>query len=1008
MATRLGQAFVTISGRLDKLTADLVQAQKQTASAIAGMQAQFDSLNLSSGISGLSSLSLSAAAATTTIAGLVGAAGMIGTKFNETVESSTVGIAALLSSQGKFKDSQGVELSGREKINAAIGYSSELVKQLQVDNLKTTATFEQLLNAFQVTLAPGISAGLNVDQVRQYTLAMVQAAAAMQVPLDQMAEETRSLINGTITPRNTRIATALGITSEDVRKWQGDASGWFTWVMGKLEAFKQFGGIMGETFSGLVSNSKDAVSNILGAVTKPFFEDLKGSLKEFYDYAVKIDNKTGNIVLNPELISSVQLLNDSLGATLTLAEGIVKALSTVGTVYSSIKSFGTTIGSKKVYDGASLTGVVGATDEARLERVKQLMDAIASNQREISNAQSVGWFRTATEEFNLIPALMAKVRDSFNIPELEMLRTEMSKVGQDTTQIDAFLNSLKQIPIEAGYTRDGMDRATIAMRDFGFYIDKAGMSADVFKKHLQEIAHINLDSIGEGLSKSLVGIDAKIEAALSGAKSPIQNAAAKYSETMAELNRAKYEAEYSGAMPDVLTGIGVKSQQAALLKWKEEYLAGVNEANKEARKVGPAPIDYTKIDQDILKFKERMGKLYQGLYDLDMNYEAQRLEASGQFYEAEEVRMAKKVSDQKAAYAKEVADTQQAYLEMQQKLAGKKGATPEAIAAVSDLKDAYESATKRASEYGVAAGRNARQELSLTKQKQMLSGGIDLAQTNVSYAQLTGTMEEQYRTQIALIQASRDEKLANVNKNIPGLVEAYQKLYAEQERTANLHANGSFFDGMREGLAEINRELPTTFDSGKAAIASLKNGISDAAGTLADFVVTGKMDFSSFASSIIRDLIKIQIQAMLLKGVSGLGSIFGSIFGMGSTTASASMESSFANSDLITEGLFGFAEGGDPPVGQWVMVGEQGPELLKLKSPGTVVPNNKIGSPGQGQASAPPSFRIEIIHDGSKSSQVEEGPTRQEGDTWVKSIVMTGMMRDESFRKGVASFLPKR
>jgi DNA-directed RNA polymerase sigma subunit (sigma70/sigma32) len=52
---------------------------------------------------------------------------------------------------------------------------------------------------------------------------MMQAAAAMQVPLDMMNEEMRGMLTGQIQPRNTIIATRLGITPEMIRQYQGDA-----------------------------------------------------------------------------------------------------------------------------------------------------------------------------------------------------------------------------------------------------------------------------------------------------------------------------------------------------------------------------------------------------------------------------------------------------------------------------------------------------------------------------------------------------------------------------------------------------------------------------------------------------------------------------------------------------------------------------------------------------------------------------------------------------------------
>jgi phage-related minor tail protein len=92
------------------------------------------------------------------------------------------------------------------------------------------------------------------------------------------------------------------------------------------------------------------------------------------------------------------------------------------------------------------------------------------------------------------------------------------------------------------------------------------------------------------------------------------------------------------------------------------------------------------------------------------------------------------------------------------------------------------------------------------------------------------------------------------------------------------------------------------------------------------FIETGKISFADLTQSILRDLLKIELKnsAMALWGGSG---------GSGG----------ILNAALS---LFGFADGGDPPVNQVSMVGEKGPELFVPKTAGTIIPNNKLGSMG--------------------------------------------------------------
>jgi phage-related minor tail protein len=104
------------------------------------------------------------------------------------------------------------------------------------------------------------------------------------------------------------------------------------------------------------------------------------------------------------------------------------------------------------------------------------------------------------------------------------------------------------------------------------------------------------------------------------------------------------------------------------------------------------------------------------------------------------------------------------------------------------------------------------------------------------------------------------------------------------------------------------------------------------------FVDTGKFSFSDLASSIIRDLIKIEMkaQAMQLWEMMGGGGIGGGVGG-----------SILSGIGGWLGGLLGFADGGQPPMNKASIVGENGPELFVPRSAGTVIPNNQLGGGGQ-------------------------------------------------------------
>jgi hypothetical protein len=105
-------------------------------------------------------------------------------------------------------------------------------------------------------------------------------------------------------------------------------------------------------------------------------------------------------------------------------------------------------------------------------------------------------------------------------------------------------------------------------------------------------------------------------------------------------------------------------------------------------------------------------------------------------------------------------------------------------------------------------------------------------------------------------------------------------------------------------------------------------------------VTTGKFNFKDFALSIIADLLKIQMRAIVVQAIL---SAIGAIFGGATPTLGGG-----GGSGISTAGFA--ANGAKPLAGQPFIVGEQGPELFVPKTAGTIVPN---GSMNNNQVSAP-------------------------------------------------------
>lgn len=145
----------------------------------------------------------------------------------------------------------------------------------------------------------------------------------------------------------------------------------------------------------------------------------------------------------------------------------------------------------------------------------------------------------------------------------------------------------------------------------------------------------------------------------------------------------------------------------------------------------------------------------------------------------------------------------------------------------------------------------------------------------------------------------REEALSGLDKTSTGYEEfraqvedIYQNMLQEV-REKDLQNSKKWEDGIKRGLQSVIDEADDMASKAERGVTSMFKTMED---SLVSFVTTGKMDFKSFADSIIADMVRMQIQSSITKPLAGalggfLGDVAGSIFGApsgGASTASAS------------------------------------------------------------------------------------------------------------------------
>jgi len=207
---------------------------------------------------------------------------------------------------------------------------------------------------------------------------------------------------------------------------------------------------------------------------------------------------------------------------------------------------------------------------------------------------------------------------------------------------------------------------------------------------------------------------------------------------------------------------------------------------------------------------------------------------------------------------------------------------------------------------------------------------------------------------------------------------------------ANRQAERDPWTAARRTLAQYGREAS---DVGAGISQAMTNGFRSAEDALVSFITTGKLSFSSLASSIIADLARIEAR----KAISNLGSYaldfamqsFGQI---GSSQIEASHTSEMSR---ILSQLPARANGGPVNSGLSYLVGERGPEIFTPSSSGAITPNHLIGAGSGGGVTI--NLSTTVNNNGATSTaggdQSVAGKALAEGLNAKIKAVLAGEMR---------------
>lgn len=219
-------------------------------------------------------------------------------------------------------------------------------------------------------------------------------------------------------------------------------------------------------------------------------------------------------------------------------------------------------------------------------------------------------------------------------------------------------------------------------------------------------------------------------------------------------------------------------------------------------------------------------------------------------------------------------------------------------------------------EQGIGAGDQSRQRAG------------ELANIQDHFTQQQQSLDDQLRTG-SITQDQHDNRQQILQEGLKAAEDSFKKHYDVLDQQQS-----NWLNGAKEALNNYVDAAKNVANLADQAFTSAFQSMEDA---IVGFATTGKFSFKDLATSIVADLVRMEVKILESQA---LQSIFGA-FGLGA----AGGVGATSGVGELTGSTLGFAAGGGNISGPTI-VGEKGPELFVPNSAGTVIPNNKLGSLG--------------------------------------------------------------
>lgn len=1037
MAKNVAETRVKIS-LTDGMSAGLLTAQKN----LTGLNRAASSTS-----SIFKGVTTQAAGLTAALTGLYGVSEAVGNlikapyEFAKNMETNQIGISGILQSMTKL-DGKTLEW------NTAMRISGGILHDLNDAALRTAATSEDLIEAFRALLGPGLAAGMDIEQLKEFTTIGVNAVKSLGLPRNQIVQELRDLVQGGIRPQSSTLAVSLGLTDADIKAAKESSEGLYAFLMKRMEGFKAAALATPKTMAGLLDQIKEGYTRTAADGTA-----------EIYSYYKELLGKVANLFLDQQTFKLDEDLIKNVSAFSSHVVNAARGLENVGSagwtvIGPALETAGTAAGvladnTELIVKGFAawklggivldLGNVVTQTNNAyqaqtllgtAVQKVSGYWNtnkiaAQGAYQQEIQAAENAAAVINQTERQKQAAKRQTKVVEEAFSKAIRnnnsVLAIELKMAAQHYQNLGLSAQKAGQLQLQAAKVaaKGQLDLARQILDTQEKHILAANAALDHGKK-LQKL-HNRALTLGGGLT-TLGMITTSLTDDTSSWQYEMGNAVMQagflISSVVALTDAIKVLklTAAGGIFAGVTTAVAAVGY-GAYQKYQHyqsggefEIEEGTDNVRMKPKKATPgSEVDYSaqKAFQRRLKVAEEAGKAREAARQLeliDFGGGSEDAGKKGKGGKSEAEKQAAKALKELTKWQGKVNELAE---DIQTKISEQTGSTLDiATASLTAELEKMNSTIKNATVAGVDG-----------KTIESLQEQIDLYKRLKEAQNNRDWVTEQHKLRMDNLQAEEDAQtrhISVINEMRALELERYKEKLQEELAATNLTEQEKLrlrqeFAAANQALQEAQAtDLKASWDNALEYIKNkqfnqfetIKGGFDDLLSTMTNFgqnMITEQKSFSEMADSLFKDLANSIMNTMMKVIMQGLvmNSIM-SIFGMGggggfdlggilnNPSKFSVGGTSYAGGSFMGK----FAQGGYTGRG-WALVGEEGPELLDLKTPGRVYTADQTRAALSGSAAGGTTkIIVQLENKSGTQLKASEQNTTFDGKNYVVSVLL--------------------